>query len=285
MPNAKNMTIDNIHIKGLVKGDPKTGKTTFVGTWPSPFFFIHDNGIKSLLGQDINYKNYSDADPEKPTAFTEAQKDLTEALKSAKANGRVIYDEDKDCFHTGKVPEGPVEAPLKHIETICVDCGTPFLEQIMAYVQASGGRGGQTPAQNDWYPQMSVFTKFMDKVISLPCHVWLTTYEKIQEIKKGDVTLGTRILPALTGGLGTSFGGRFDCIFRTSTGNVGSKKQFKLQAAYQGMYEAGHRFGTAFDLFIDPPTYENVMANIKTYAENKKGVQAKLKEEKVQASK
>ena len=35
MPNALHLDMTNMWIKGLVKGDPKTGKTTFIGTWPN----------------------------------------------------------------------------------------------------------------------------------------------------------------------------------------------------------------------------------------------------------
>lgn len=281
MPNAKNIDTSNMFVKGLIKGDPKSGKTTFVGTWPDPFFFVFDNGIKSLIGQDVNYKEYSDHDVTHPTAFVDAQNDLHAAMKSASVNGKVIYDEAKDCFVTGKVQE--IKAPLKHIKTMCIDCGTPFMELIMNYTQSLRSTAGATPSENDWYPQMHTFSKFMDKALALPCHVWLTTYEKIKEIKAGRgrdaTTIATRLLPNLTGSLGTCWGGKVDCIFRARVKQVSGKTHYDLQSQFQGLYEAGHRFGNAFDLFIDPPTYEEVMRNIDKYLKKKMEVRERLVEE------
>ena len=278
MPNAKNLSIKNMRIKGIIKGAPKTGKTQFLGTWPDLFAFVFDSGIKTLLGQDVNYKEYFDNDPEKPVAFTNAKKDLDSAIKSARVNGKVIYDEERDCFVEQKVKE--IKAPLKHIKTIGVDCAGPLLEAIMNYTQYTRGTAGDTPCEYDWFPQMNQFSKFFDRVLGLPCHVWLVSYEKVKEVKsrKGDISFGTRVLPDLTGRLAMVYEGRFDICVRSVVERVGGKTTYKLQATYKGLYEAGHRFQDAFDLYIEPPTYEQIMKQIDEYTARKLEVAERLRD-------
>ena len=70
--------------------------------------------------------------------------------------------------------------------------------------------------------------------------------------------------------------GRFDICVRTVVERVGGKTNYKLQATYKGLYEAGHRFQDAFDLYIDPPTYEEVKKRLDQYIKNKKEIQARL---------
>lgn len=277
MPNAKFLDMSNMFIKGLVKGNPKTGKTTFVGTWPHPFFFVFDSGIKALVGQDVNYKEYFDNDPQRPVAFVNADADLDAAVASAKINGRVIYDEKNDRFYTQKAPK-ELKAPLKHIETMAVDCAGPLLDAAMNYAQFSRQSAGSVPSEHDWFPQMHNFSQFINKALGLPCHVWLITYEQIKEIKsrKGDVSIGTRILPDVTGKLATKIEGKFDICVRTVVEHMSGKTHYKLQATYRGIYEAGHRFQDAFGLWIDPPTYEEVKKNLDQYIKNKNEIQKRL---------
>ena len=50
------------HIKVLVWGEAKAGKSTFAATFPRPFFFDFDSGMLSLMGKDIEYETYASAE-------------------------------------------------------------------------------------------------------------------------------------------------------------------------------------------------------------------------------
>lgn len=58
MPNTKDIEVANIRLKVLVYGTSGSGKTTFAGTFPKPYFFDTDFGMLTLRGRDIEYDSY-----------------------------------------------------------------------------------------------------------------------------------------------------------------------------------------------------------------------------------
>jgi hypothetical protein len=92
VPNAK--TLMPSAISTIVVGEPKSGKTRAIGTWPGPVFvFSFDGGIASLAGKDVDYELYVDADRYKPTAYTRFVKDLDDMiakLQSGEAKYKTI---------------------------------------------------------------------------------------------------------------------------------------------------------------------------------------------------
>lgn len=278
MPNTNKQTFTGRWQHGMLIGPPKSGKTQFIGTWPNLYVFDFDDGLATLYGNgnDVYYHTYRDSDPNVPIAFKQAEDRLKMALTSARANGKVLFDTEKDEFVIEKVTE--VKAPIVVIETIAIDGASEMLNSTMKFTQAS--RGAQhVPNQSDWFPQMAVFQGFVERALTLPCHVWLVCHDKIKEIMKGDINLGTRVLPALTGSLALQMGGKFDLIFRAVNNVIGGKPEFKLQAMIQGIYEAGHRYGDAFGLFISPPTYPEIMKNLDEYAKRKAEILKRMREE------
>lgn len=58
--NTKDLVIGNIKLKCLVVGRAGTGKTSFAGTFPKPYFFDFDKGMLSLRGKNVEYDTYED---------------------------------------------------------------------------------------------------------------------------------------------------------------------------------------------------------------------------------
>ena len=85
--NAKDLTPGQ-HLKVLVYGDSGTGKTTFAGSFPRPFFFDFDGGMMSLRGKDIEYESYDVTDPDQSKQF---EKDQQTVLKRDDID-TLVYD-------------------------------------------------------------------------------------------------------------------------------------------------------------------------------------------------
>jgi hypothetical protein len=216
-------------------------------------------------------------------------------VESARANGILVFDDSADDFVTTKVPM-PLKPPLRHIQSVHVDSATSALRSAMNFTQKEVmGMAGAMPGEQSWYPQMEAFERFIDQINTLPAHTWLACHEKFYEVKSSSharkedqkakpISLGVKILPALTGQLATRFPAKYDFIFRMTRMVVGGKTEYKLMACPSGFYEPGHRFGNAYELFIKPPTYTKVMEGLNAYIEMQKKIKAALEAEVKQAS-
>lgn len=245
MPNCKSMTLEGLLLNILVLGQQKTGKTWLVGTFPGlPYVFDFDDGIKTLIGKDIEYDTFVETNPKQPMAWKNTQTRLEEFEKSAKADGVVKY-------------EG------RTIDLISVDGSTELLNIMMNQILYINGRLGGMPQQNDWGPQMGAYVRFINRIKALPCHCVVIAHERIVEQEHTGIV---KTLPAVTGKetLAPTLGGKFDIIFRAETKKVGQNVQYRLLTQNQGIYEAGHRFGDAFDVY-EEPDLARILEKIEAY--------------------
>ena len=134
------------HIKMLVWGDFMSGKTTFAGTAPKPYFFDLDGRMLPLAGHKppIEFETY----------FGEAghrkfKNDLNEVIKR------------------------------DDIETVVIDSLSSLQDLTMDNIQRVNGTYGNAPQIQEYGLYMVRMRKFLFDLVAIPKHVILTAHEQI----------------------------------------------------------------------------------------------------------
>lgn len=237
-------------LKIMLLGYQKVGKTRSLGTFPMEkgmYIFDFDGGLDTLriefpeeVLEKIDYDEYIDPDPKKPTAWTRAKQKLAEFEKLA-AKGELPYD------------------------VIVLDGSTEALERCMGFVTYGAGRPGGIPHQNDWMPQMWEYKDFVNQMNALPCNNIVIAHEHIIE---NEATGEVKNVPAITGKLATKIGGKFNLVFRCEAKVIGGKQNYRWLTKNQGIYEAGHRYHKALEDY-EEPNFTEVIRKVREYAEKK----------------
>lgn len=170
MPNAQQITTQNMKLKVLVYGGSGTGKTIFAGSFPKPYFFDFDNGMLSLQGKDIEYDTYIDDNPANPQAFRRFERKIED-----------FYRQGWENFP---------------YETVVIDSITTLQETVMRSIQSVNRSMAKMPTLNEWGNLIDKLQDMLYKVTSLKTNVVVVAHEQILQ---DDLTSEVMVLPLITG--------------------------------------------------------------------------------------
>ena len=200
MPNSRDAATSAVH-RFLVLGDTGAGKTTQFLTLPGKkFAYLFDpNALLSLRGYDVDYEEFL---PDR----------LNLNVVSLARKGDSVTKHQNDLFmdwqkdFEDKLNSGFFDG----YENILMDSATTLLDLIMDRILTINGRPGQWPQQDDYGPQMNVFTNVCRQLTALGKTVYMTGH---LEVRQDDKT--KRILrgPMMTGRLKTKVPLLFSDIF------------------------------------------------------------------------
>lgn len=210
MPNAK-----DAHAKGrhcfLVLGDTGGGKTSQFLTLPGrKFAYLFDpNAIMSLQGHDVDYEEFL------PDRLNLNVTPLSSSKQGDKVTSHknIMFQEWQSDFEA-KVNDGFFDG----IDNIALDSATTFLDLIMDRQLTLNGRAGQWPQQDDYGPQMQVFTNVVRTLTSMGKTIYMTGH---LEYKQEELSKRIFRQPLMTGRLRTKIPLLFSDIFIAEASNDG----------------------------------------------------------------
>jgi hypothetical protein len=280
MPNTKDISMSNKKFKGMVYGSAGKGKTYFFLTWPSVYVLDFDSGVGAFSHRDAAYDVFPEPNIKNPVAWKKGNEKLYSIFASGQANGKIIWDTSLNNGQGGFVEKkvDTLTPTMKVIETVVLDGSSTFLDACMyqsMFIRATAKHpAGRTPAEQDWYPQMDEYKKFVHRLVTVAdfgwAHVWVSAHEQYKELKAGEEVIDVKCLPDLTGKLSTKMGGAFDFVFRIEADNVGGKRRTRLLTQSRGMVECKNRWEEALELY-EEPSYENLTTKLAAYFAKKKG--------------
>ncbi len=229
--NCKDISIENIKLKVLVYGQSGTGKTYFAGTFPKPYFFDFDNGMKTLRGKDIEYDTYADVLRNGIAVESAIQK------YEAKLN-QVIVDHKFD--------------------TLVIDSVTLLEDMMMANILRVNGR--KEPTLYEWGLLISHMQQVFQSFTKSGKHVVCIAHEIPQ---KNDITGEVTILPLISG---KKLPGQlpiwFDEVYRAVvTKDSQGIPKYELITRAGAMYTAKSRVGCLAEREV--PSFEVIMNKVK----------------------
>ena len=215
------------HIKILVWGDAKSGKTVFAGTSPSPYFFDLDNGMLSLMHHKppIEFDTYLGEE-----GYRRFKQDMNNILKR------------------------------DDIKTIIIDSLSSLQDLIMGNIQRVNGTYGNAPQIQEYGLFMVRMRKFLFDLVSVNKHVILTAHEQVFQ---DGVTQEVLITPLIYGrSLPRRMGLWFDEVYHTETerdkeGNI----NYWLRTKPSRRHNCGSRLNCLDELEI--PDFKVILEKIK----------------------
>jgi len=209
MPNAKDAHATSKH-KILALGDTGSGKTAQILTLPGrTFAYLFDpNAILTLRGADVEYEEYL---PDQLSLSVKSlKKDVGDKHNTYHSDLYARWEKD---FYS-KMESGFFD----DFDNIVMDSATTFLDLIMDRVLTINGRSGQWPQQDDYGPQMLVFTNVCRNLAALDKVLYMTGH---LETKQDDLTKKIFRGPMMTGRLKTKIPLLFSDIFVFEVENDG----------------------------------------------------------------
>lgn len=211
MPNASDYTKDKEVRRILLLGNTGTGKTSQFLTLPGrKFAYLFDpNAILSLRGHDVEYEEFL------PNMINLDAVPSSEKGKAAAMAKRVMTAQNADQYSKWErdFNEKGHAGYFNQFDWIGIDSATTLLDLIMEQLLTLEGRQGQFPQQNDWGPQMVVFTNIIRTMMSLNKPLFLTGHLKTD---KDEFTQKIVQLPLFTGQLREKIPLLFSDIFVTT---------------------------------------------------------------------
>lgn len=209
MPNARDAHATSKH-KFLLLGDTGSGKTSQFLTLPGrKFIYLFDpNAILSLKGNDLEYEEWL------PDRLNLSVKSLKKGVgDNTTAYKNDLYQEWEADFDV-KMREGFFD----QFDTIGMDSATTLLDLIMDRVLTLNGRAGSWPQQDDYGPQMLIFTNICRTLMSMDKTIFMTGH---LETKQDQLTQRILRTPMMTGRLRTKIPLLFSDIYITEAENDG----------------------------------------------------------------
>lgn len=169
--NCKDLTLETLKMNIFVYGESGTGKTSFAGGFPKPYFFDFDNGMLALRGKDVDYDTYVDLPGENPKAFREAQKKMQEFFR---------------LHREGKLP----------YQTIVIDSLSTLQDIIISDIKYTNGTYGKPITQPEWGMIIPTIKKFVTEPTFINCHVVVLGHVVVE---KDELTGVIKTLPLVYG--------------------------------------------------------------------------------------
>ena len=212
MPSAMNAMESACH-KFLMLGETGSGKTTQFLTLPGKkFIYLFDpNAILSLRGHDVDYEEFL---PDRINLSVKSlSKDKGDKTTNYTSDLFVQWEKDFD----EKIKSGFFDK----YDVIGMDSATTFLDLIMDRVLTINGRYGSWPQQDDYGPQMVVFTNVCRTLMGMGKTIYMTGHI---EAKQDELTKRIFRKPMMTGRLATKIPLLFSDIFVCEVENDGQGK-------------------------------------------------------------
>ena len=167
-PNTKDLSLKDMNHKILVWGASGTGKTTFIGTMPTPIYvFDYDGGILSLRGKDVEYDPYVDT--------------VRNGILAKSA-----WDMTLD-----KLGEFSKECPFA---TVALDSISTLETSIIARLCATAST--TRPSLQVYGDLIRADKKLFLDLLALPCNIVVTAHE---QVIKDEISGGLMIRPLIVG--------------------------------------------------------------------------------------
>lgn len=215
------------HIKVLVWGDFMSGKTTFAGTAPKPYFFDLDGRMLPLAGHKppIEFDTYIGE-----AGYRRFKQDL----------GEVIKRDD--------------------IKTIVIDSLSSLQDLTMDSIQRVNGTYGNAPQIQEYGLFMVRMRKFLFDLVAIPKHVILTAHEQIYQ---DGVTQEVHITPLIYGkNLPRRMGMWFDEVYHAETERDREGKiHYVLRTKPSRKHNCGSRLNCLDELEI--PDFKAILEKVK----------------------
>lgn len=209
MPNAKQADQNTAH-RILVLGDTGGGKTTQFLTLPGKkFMYAFDsNSLLSIRGYDVDYEEVL------PDRLNLSVRSLSKDKGDKTTNHQnTVYVEWEKDFD-----ERMREGFFDQYDAIGIDSGTTLLDLIMDRVLTINGRGGSWPQQDDYGPQMNIFTNIVRTFTSMGKTFYMTGH---LEYKQEELSKRIFRQPLMTGRLRVKIPLLFSDIFLAEAKNDG----------------------------------------------------------------
>jgi len=221
---ANTKDIKLTHLKVLVWGEAKSGKTMFASTFPRPFFFDLDNGMLTLAGKNIEYETYSG-----DKGYRQFRLDL------------------------------PKVAERDDIDTLVVDSLSSMHNFMMEEIQKLSGTYPGTPQIQEYGLQIVKIRKFLYELVDYKKHVVLIGHEQIWQ---DAVTKETFILPLVVGKtLPNRLGNWFDEFYHMEAVSTKTGVEYKLRTKKSHKYSCGSRLNCLDEL--EEPDFNVIMSKAK----------------------
>lgn len=220
MPNAKDATQDIAH-RILVLGDTGGGKTTQFLTLPGKkFMYAFDsNALLSLKGHDVDYEEFL---PDRLNLSVRSLSKDKGGDKTTNHQNTMYVEWEKDFDE--RVKDGFFDP----YDNIGIDSGTTLLDLIMDRILTINSRGGSWPQQDDYGPQMNIFTNVVRTFTSMGKTFYMTGH---LEYKQEELSKRIFRQPLMTGRLRVKIPLLFSDIFIAEARNDGKseKNSYVLQ--------------------------------------------------------
>lgn len=196
--------------KFFILGDTGSGKTTQFLTLPGrKFAYLFDpNAILSLQGHDVEYEEFL------PDRLNLSVK----SLAKGKGDSNTAFLNDMYVQWEKDFQTRVNDDYFDDFDAIMFDSATTFLDLIMDRVLTINGRSGQWPQQDDYGPQMLIFTNVIRTLTSLDKVIYVTGH---METKQDQITQRIIRTPMMTGRLKTKIPLLFSDIYICEVENDG----------------------------------------------------------------
>jgi len=228
MANAKDISLKGYKLKAMIYGASGTGKTTFGGSWPHPFFADFDGGMLSLRGRDVEYEAFQDM-----------------------FRGGICYSSGWDKFNEKLMQ---FEAgKWNGVETVVVDSITIATGSAI-WTQARLNNH-EWPTLKDYGTTVEPIKKMLTRLKALPCNILFIAHEELLKVEDTGELL---IVPFFMGSVLLPFAcDLFDEIYRAEVGkDKDGKARYKLMTQATSRYRAKSRLGLPAEI---EPNYTEIL--------------------------
>lgn len=234
------------HLKCMISGPPKSGKTRFLGTVPNLLVLDtepHANNLQSLAGLDVPYKTITSTNDLRQAQFILSQ----DQFRQQAAQGLGIPD----------------------IEAVAIDT-LDTLQGIMKRERMAAEKSKKF-LRDDWSWLKEELTSIIEAFTSLPLHVFFIVHTKTKEVGT-EANPKTIYLPGLEGSVAEAIAGMVGYSFLSfrkedvdPSSPSGKKTNYYLQTEGDETYEfLGNRADGRLPHVIRPDfktVYDAVMSN------------------------
>ena len=223
LANTKDIKLT--HLKVMIWGDAKSGKTTFASTFPRPFFFDMDMGLLTLASKDVEYESYDGSSK----GYEKFRKDL------------------------------PLVAKRDDIDTLVIDSLSTLHPLMMDSIQKLQGTWPGIPQIKEYGVQVVQMRRFLFELVRYNKHVVLIGHEQIFQ---DELTKEVFILPLIVGKkMPKQLGLWFDEFYHMEVVHTKDSSDYKIRTKASRKYNCGTRIG-GMEL-LEEPTFQNIMAKAK----------------------
>lgn len=242
MPNMK-ANKSKPMIKAITYGEPKTGKSTFASTFPTPAFLIMtEPDASQYAGKDIEYIQINANDP---NAF-EQLSEIIDQLQD-KMFGDEPFPYESVIVDSLTEISAIFEAQILRVNRREFD---PFKTPKKAYNDKDSGMRIQ-----DWGVFKNMHERFVRNIHALPCHTCMVAHEVIKESGDNKALKGCLSISGNFGETGTKL---FNTVLRSRAKTSGQNTRYFMQTKPAMMFTAG-LWGTSLPLEWENASYKELI--------------------------